>query len=315
VLIDNGSISSLKATSIIRLTGTAGAVSVGDVTVTVGAMVSATRPVVKVKKKSLAIGLPARSLTPALIPPLIVAVYLVLNFRGPEGVNVADVPTGVTVPGTLIPLTVSFMVKDEELIVDGSISSLKAALTFRLIGTSMAVLVGDVTLTVGATLSAAAPVVKVNSKSLAIGLPARSLTPPLIPPLIVAVYLVLILRRFKGVKVADVPAGVTVPGTLIPLTVSFRVKDDELIVAGFISSLKATLTFRLIGTLLAVLVGDVTLTAGAIVSGIVGITSSFLAHPATNVTSSNTRNHIFENTLHLFIVVSSLRTFKSVKLI
>jgi len=35
-----------------------------------------------------------------------------------------------------------------------------------------------------------------------------------------------------------------------------------------------------------------------------------LAHPVTKVTSSNTKNHIFENPLYLFICVPSSRTFQ-----
>jgi hypothetical protein len=37
--------------------------------------------------------------------------------------------------------------------------------------------------------------------------------------------------------------------------------------------------------------------------------------PATKATSNNTRNHIFENPLHLFMVSPSLGTFEIVRLI
>ena len=90
----------------------------------------------------------------------------------------------------------------------------------------------------------------------------------------------------------------------------FRVNVAVVIVAGSIASLKATETFRLMGTATAVLVGDVTLTVGAVVSAIFGISFALSAHPATKATSSNTINHIFGYPLHLFIFVPSLRTFK-----
>jgi hypothetical protein len=50
------------------------------------------------------------------------------------------------------------------------------------------------------------------------------------------------------------------------------------------------------------------------VSGITRTSFGLLAHPATKVTSSNARNHIFENTLSLFIFAPSFGTFESVKL-
>jgi MFS superfamily sulfate permease-like transporter len=105
---------------------------------------------------------------------------LVLAARALVGAKTADVPMGVTVPVTLIPLTVAFRVKDAVVIVAGFIASLKPTVTFRLVGTSTAVSVGDVTLTVGAMVSADTPVVKANEKLVAKALPARSVAPVVI---------------------------------------------------------------------------------------------------------------------------------------
>ena len=79
------------------------------------------------------------------------------------GVKVADVPTGDTVPGTLVPLTVAFREKDVVSIVAGSIVSLKLIATFLLIGTAVAVVAGEASLTVGDVTSSDAPVVKLQT--------------------------------------------------------------------------------------------------------------------------------------------------------
>src|SRR2546429_241990 len=76
-----------------------------------------------------------------------------------------------------------------------SIASLKVALMVWLIGTAVAALAGTVALTVGGVVSGVAPVVKLQTKSAASALPARSLA----AVVIVAVYVV------RG---ARVPAGV-----------------------------------------------------------------------------------------------------------
>jgi hypothetical protein len=88
------------------------------------------------------------------------------------------------------------------LMVSGSIASLKVALMVWLIGTVVAPLAGTVTLTVGVIVSGVAPVVKLQPKSVASALPARSLT----PVVILAVYVVRGARELAGVKVAVTPA-------------------------------------------------------------------------------------------------------------
>src|SRR5213082_37879 len=104
-----------------------------------------------------------------------------------------------TVPVTVPPGPVNL--KLAVLIVKGSIASLKVALMVWLIGTAVAALAGTVTLTVGAVVSGVAPVVKLQLKSAASALPARSLA----PVLTVAVYVVSGVRLPAGVKIAVKP--------------------------------------------------------------------------------------------------------------
>src|SRR5213082_2189473 len=80
-----------------------------------------------------------------------------------------------TVPITVPPGPVNL--KLAVLIVKGSIASLKVALMVWLIGTAVAALAGRVALTVGGVVSGVAPVVKLQLKSVASALPAKSLTP------------------------------------------------------------------------------------------------------------------------------------------
>jgi len=60
------------------------------------------------------------------------------------------------------------------LIDDGSIGSLNVAAIWPLIATPVARLAGSVALSVGAVASAMVPVVKLQTRSVASGLPARS---------------------------------------------------------------------------------------------------------------------------------------------
>src|SRR6266571_899578 len=96
------------------------------------------------------------------------------------------------------PITLKLAV----LMVKGSIASLKVALMAWLIATAVAPLAGTVTLTVGGVVSGVAAVVKLQPKSAASALPARSLA----PVVIVAVNVVRGARALAGVKVAVTPA-------------------------------------------------------------------------------------------------------------
>ena len=71
-------------------------------------------------------------------------------------------------------------VKSAVVMVSGSIDSLNVAATVLLSATLVWRSAGLVEVTVGAVVSAVAPVVKVQTKLLASGLPARSLAPVVI---------------------------------------------------------------------------------------------------------------------------------------
>src|SRR5438094_8226653 len=102
----------------------------------------------------------------------------------------------MTVPATeVVPC---FKVRRALVLVNGSIASLKVAAIFRLVATAVAALAGTVKLTVGAVVSGVAPVVKLQTKSLASALPARSLA----LCLTLTVYPVLGARLPAGVRVA-----------------------------------------------------------------------------------------------------------------
>src|SRR5437867_1667048 len=88
------------------------------------------------------------------------------------------------------------------LIVNGSIASLKVTLMVWLIGTAVAPLAGTVALTVGRVVSGVAPVVRLQLKSEASALPARSLA----PMVAVAVWTALGASVLTGLKVAVTPA-------------------------------------------------------------------------------------------------------------
>src|ERR1700730_16763110 len=105
------------------------------------------------------------------------------------------IPVMAVPPG---PVTLKLAV----LIVEGYIASLKVTLMVWLIATAVAPLAGTVELTVGGVVSAVTPVVKLQLKSVASSLPARSLA----PVVIVAVYVVTGARALPGVKVAVTPA-------------------------------------------------------------------------------------------------------------
>jgi hypothetical protein len=84
---------------------------------------------------------------------VIVAVYLVLNASGAEGVNVAMAPLTPTVPET--PLTVKLAGVTEA----GATASLKVALTEPFTATPVALPGGLVEVTAGGAVSVAAAVV------------------------------------------------------------------------------------------------------------------------------------------------------------
>ena len=196
MVIVKGSSASLKAALIRLLIATPVAASAGFVEITVGAVVSALVPVVKLQTKLLAKAFSAKS----VIPVVSVAVNVVPGARVLAGVKVAMVPAHVTVPETgVAPCR---KVKVAVVTVRGSSASLKVAATLLLMATPMAALAGFVEVTVGAVVSAVAPVVKLHTKSLASALPARSV----ISVVSVAVNVVLTASGLAGSKVAVVSA-------------------------------------------------------------------------------------------------------------
>jgi hypothetical protein len=115
-------------------------------------------------------------------------------------------------------------VKLAVVLVSGSIGSLKLAVMSVLIATPVAFASGAVELTVGAVVSGATPVVKVQVKALASALPATSLTSVVIR----AAQVVLAGRSLAGVKVAILPLhdAVDFPHHL-PRTVDITTKADH----------------------------------------------------------------------------------------
>ena len=187
---------------------------------------------------------------------VIVAVNRVPLARTVVGVNVDVVPAKVIVPATGVapgPVKVNVAA----LIVAGFMASLNAAETRVLTRTATAPLVGTVEITM-----AAGAVVKLHTKLAASGTPVRFFA----PVVIVAVNKVLVARTAVGVKVAVVPARVTVPVTGVapgPVTVNVA----PLIVAGFIASLNVAEIGVFTATAVAPLAGTVetTVAGGAVV--------------------------------------------------
>jgi hypothetical protein len=138
---------SLKVTAIALEGATPVAPEIGEVEETVGPEVSGAWSVVKVKTKSEASGLPARSFTST---PML-AVYVVLGARGAAGTKVAVAPATLTVPVT--PATV----KELGVTVEGCTASLKVTVTVVLTETAAWSFEGEVEMTVGPAVSAGAP--------------------------------------------------------------------------------------------------------------------------------------------------------------
>ena len=200
VVMEKGSIGSLKVTLTVLLSGTAVAPQLGLVKITVGGVLSGAGPVVKVHVKSLNIALPARSLTPVVA----VIWYTVLGVRALVGVNVATVtlPLGAltTAPpmGVIPGGTVRVKVLVER--VEVSIASLKITATLVLSTTSVAPQLGLVASTKGGVVSGVIPVVKPQEKpGRAMALPPVSLTPAA-PPSTVTVIRVVGGRVTVGVN-------------------------------------------------------------------------------------------------------------------
>jgi hypothetical protein len=206
---------SLNVAEIVVLMGTAVDPLTGTVEMTVGG-----KAVVKVHTKLAASGTPLGSFAPVVI----VAVNKVPVARIVVGVNVAVVPAKVTLPATgVAPGPVKINVA--ALIVAGFMPSLNVAEIVVLTATPEAPFTGTVETTV-----AGGAVVKIHTKLAASPAPVGFFA----PVVIVAVNEVLVASAVVGVKVAVVPAEVTVPATgVAPGPV--KVNVAALIVAGFIA--------------------------------------------------------------------------------
>ena len=206
---------SLNVAEIVVLMGTAVDPLTGTVEMTVGG-----KAVVKVHTKLATSGTPLGSFAPVVI----VAVNKVPVARIVVGVNVAVVPAKVTLPATgVAPGPVKINVA--ALIVAGFMPSLNVAEIVVLTATPEAPFTGTVETTV-----AGGAVVKIHTKLAASPAPVGFFA----PVVIVAVNEVLAASAVVGVKVAVVPAEVTVPATgVAPGPV--KVNVAALIVAGFIA--------------------------------------------------------------------------------
>jgi hypothetical protein len=126
-------------------------------------------------------------------------------------------------------------------------------------------------------------------------LPAKSVA----AVVIVAVYWSPAVRLAVGVKVAIVfeASMVTVPGTLVPLTVSLSVNVSnapgvaETIVAGTIALLNVAVTLLLIATFMARSAGTVSVTVGAVSGAIhLSVSPPCPPHPAITTLRINIIN-------------------------
>jgi hypothetical protein len=203
VVTDAPAIASLNVACTAVFAGTPAWLAAGIVEVTVGGVVSAAEPVVKVQTLLAARALFARSVTPAVM----VAVYVVALASGADGSKVAVVPESVTVPetGEFPAITVNVAVLTD------LTDSLKVAVTSALTATPVWLAAGFVEVTAGGVVSvtAAEAVVKVQTLFAARALLAKSVT----PVVMVAVYVVPLASVADGLKVAVVPESVTVPAT------------------------------------------------------------------------------------------------------
>jgi hypothetical protein len=243
---------SLNVAFTVALAGTSGWLAAGFVEVTVGGVVSAVAPVVKVQTLLAARALFARSVTPAVM----VAVYVVALASGADGSKVAVVPESVTVPetGEFPAITVNVAVLTD------LTASLKVAVTSALTATPVWLAPGFVEVTVGIVVSvtAAVAVLKVQTMFAARALLAMSVT----PVVMVAVYNVSLASDTDGLKVAVVPESVTVPetGEFPAITVNVAVLTD------LTASLKVAVTLAATATAVAFATGLVVFTVGRVVS-------------------------------------------------
>src|SRR5580765_161914 len=140
------------------------------------------------------------------------------------------------------------------------IASEKVADTEELRATPVAASAGEMDETVGGVVSGTGPVVKLQVKSAASGLPAESST----PVVMVAVCCASAARGPEGVKVTELLVAVTVPATGKPPWVSWKVLAFK--VAFSMTSEKVAVMAEFAAMPIAALAGEVDETAGGVVS-------------------------------------------------
>ena len=128
-------------------------------------------PVVKLQEKLPIRALPAES----FIPLVIDTVYEVFGASGALGINVTVVPLRVTVPTTEPAALLTVMVSALTVVV--SSASLNVAVMTELMATPVALATGEVETTVGEVVSPDIPVVKLQVKVVASGVPEVLLAP------------------------------------------------------------------------------------------------------------------------------------------
>src|SRR5665648_284188 len=148
----------------------------------------------------------------------------------------------------------AFKVKEVVVIVKGSIVTSKVAPITLFSGTSIALFNGSVEITAGIVL---AVVVKVHTLLAASGAPFRLIA----PVVIVAVYTRPGKRSTVGLNDAVVPVYVTAPATEV--APCFKVNVVPVRVKGSIATLKLAVTVLVALTPIALLIGSVKVTVGA----------------------------------------------------
>ena len=201
---------------------------------------------------------PARSLTPVVI----VVVIVLPEGNEADGVNVAVFPSPLTAiepPTAVAPLAT---VKLVPVMVDEFITSLKPTDIKVLVAIFTAPEAGKTVEIVGAVVSGAAMVVKVQTLFEARAFPARSLTP-------VVIVVVIVLpegNEADGVNVAVFPSPLTAIEPPTPVAPLATVKLVPVMVDEFMTSLKPTDIGVLVAIFTAPEAGKTVETVGAAVS-------------------------------------------------
>ncbi len=181
----------------------------------------------------------------------------------------AVVPEYDTTAGIFVPPLVGCSVKEEVVMLEGFIASLNVATTLEEAETPVAPEAGVVDTTVGGVVSEGVPAtVNVHVLAVTKWLPATSVT----AVDIVAVYWIPAAKFVEGLSVAVVPEYDTTAGIFVPPLVGCSVKEEVVMLEGFIASLNVATMLEEAETPVAPEAGVVDTTVGG--SGIWGGTSN-----------------------------------------